>query len=571
MQQTLQGRILDRIERQPSARVLGHLDAAGRPRWRTFEQLYAWGSEHGARLAELGLRPGDTCILVLPSDERCAGILTGAFLLGARPLLIAPPTIQAQGRYSSLARVLQHVAKKTKPRLVLAPASMAAMSDELRAGLARTTQIGFLDDGASSRQVAPSPPRSLLGSGTDIAALQLTSGTTGLPRVCVWSQQSVLAAVDCIAAALRLGAEDCIVNWTPLYHDLGLVGNFLLCTITGVPLLQLDPAAFVRRPAIWLRALSDSGATMTWSTNFGLGITTERASAEELDGVRLDRVKAVWLSAERIHPGTIESFHRRFADHGLSRAALKPAYGLAENIGGATFTDLDREAVVESLRERPLRERGVARLASGATGERTVEVVGVGRPAPGVEVRILSRLGRELAEGRVGEIALRSPSRMTGYLGDAPATRRALVGDLLRTGDLGYVRAGELFWVGRVRERINTLGRKLDPSDFERPLLQVAELRQGCFAAFGVDDPHSGTQRVVVVTEVLDPLERSGRQVIDDIQRQVFFELGLKLDDVVLVPRGTLVKTSSGKRRHRIFRDLYAGGDLDAVRLRVER
>jgi acyl-CoA synthetase (AMP-forming)/AMP-acid ligase II len=533
--------------------------------------LYAWGGEQGALLAERGLRPGDTCILALPSDERCAGILTGALLMGAVPLLIAPPTVQAQGRYSSMLRVLLQVAKKAKPRLVLAPASTTATSDELRE-LGRTTRVGFLDDDrAASPPVAALPLCSPTGRSTDVAAMQLTSGTTGLPRVCVWKQEAVLAAIDGMATAMRLGAEDCCVNWTPLYHDMGLVNNFLLCMLRGVPLLMFDPVAFVRRPATWLRALSDTGATMTWSPNFGFALAAERVRSEELEGVRLDRVRAFWNAAERIHLRTFDAFHQRFAGYGVSRAALKTNYGLAENIGGATFGDLDREATVELLQERPLRRRAIARLASSPSGEeRTVAVVGVGRASPGVEVRILSRLGRELPEGRVGEIALRTPSRLTGYLGDAPATRRALFGDLLRTGDLGYLRAGELFWVGRVRERINTSGRKLDPSDFERALFQVADLRQGCFAAFGIDDPRSGTQRVVVVTEVLDPLERSGRQVIDDVHRQVFLELGIKLDDVVLVPRGTLTKTSSGKRRHRIFRDLYVEGDLDSVRLPVE-
>src|SRR5439155_12425759 len=104
---------------------------------------------------------------------------------------------------------------------------------------------------------------------------------------------------------------------------------------------------------------------------------------------------------------------------------------------------------------------------------RSVWVVSAGHPAPGVRVEILSRRGRPVPDGRIGEVALATPSRMKGYLKDKTATNRALRSGFLRTGDLGYKRNGELFWVGRLRERINVYGRKLDPSDFEYLLLTI--------------------------------------------------------------------------------------------------
>jgi acyl-CoA synthetase (AMP-forming)/AMP-acid ligase II len=151
---------------------------------------------------------------------------------------------------------------------------------------------------------------------------------------------------------------------------------------------------------------------------------------------------------------------------------------------------------------------------------------------------------------------------MVGYLGDARATRRAVYGKLLRTGDLGYMRDGELFWVGRVRERITVRGKKLDPSDFESILLRVPDLRHGCFAAFGVDDGGQGTQHIVIVAEVSDPVSRTPEEITMDIRDQAFQHLGVNVNDVVLVRRGTLAKTSSGKRRHRYFRQLYLEGKL---------
>jgi acyl-CoA synthetase (AMP-forming)/AMP-acid ligase II len=162
----------------------------------------------------------------------------------------------------------------------------------------------------------------------------------------------------------------------------------------------------------------------------------------------------------------------------------------------------------------------------------------------------------------VGEIALSTPSRLVGYLDDAASTRRAIRGRYLVPGDLGYLRKGELFWVGRSSERISVHGRKLDPSDFEAVLHPIRDVRPGCFAAFGVDDARRGTQRVVLVTEVKQPLRRPPEAIQGEIRRQAYGLLGIDLREVLLAAPGSLAKTSSGKRRHRHFRELYESGRL---------
>ena len=156
---------------------------------------------------------------------------------------------------------------------------------------------------------------------------------------------------------------------------------------------------------------------------------------------------------------------------------------------------------------------------------------------------------------------METSSRMDGYLDDPESTAEAIRGPLLKTGDLGYLRHDEFFWTGRLRERITVRGRKIDPSDFEAVLLEVPGLRPGAFTVFGVDDATAGTQRVVVVAEVRPDGDREA--VICTTQRAAFDRLGVAVDDIVLVEPGTLTKTSSGKRRHRHFRDAYLRGELE--------
>ncbi len=559
---TLQRAFFAQRERQPEGRALAFPDGAGGFRWRTWDALFRDAGEYAAGLAARRVRPGDVCVIVLPSEEPCALVLLGALLAGATPLLVAPATVQ--GVRTDLLAVLQHVIKRVRPRLVVAAEDLAAWSGEL-AEVRRATRIVYGPE-AVRRAGAGAPG---YAAPAETAALQLTSGTTGTPRVCVWRHEGVLAALDGMERAMRLAADDVCLNWTPLYHDMGLVNNFLLCLAKGLPLVLLSPVAFVKKPALWLQALSGSGATITWSPNFGFALAAQRVRDGELEGVRLDRVRQLWNAAERVHYETIVEFQRRFEPYGLRADAVRTNFGCAENVGGATFSDPDGPFVAELVEEAALHQRHLAKPVKGDAAEGAVWVVSAGRPAPGVGLEIVNRAGQPIPDGHVGEVALRTPSRMVGYLGDAAATRRALLRDLLRTGDLAYRRGGEMFWVGRVRERINAYGKKLDPSDFERVLLRIADLRAGCFAVFGVDDRKRGTQRLVLISEVREPLPRPPSAVAADVREQVTLHLGVALDDLLLVPPGTLTKTSSGKRRHRHFRRLYAEGALQPLALPV--
>jgi acyl-CoA synthetase (AMP-forming)/AMP-acid ligase II len=565
MDRTLQRELYTQLDKSPEQHALAYINYRGDFSWRTLEEVCKLAAGYSARLKELGLGRGDLCILALPSDAFCATLLIATLLLGGVPLLVAPPVIQIKGRYSNLTQVLKHMIRKTKPKIVIAPKAMVDMREELERSLKKTRLIF----GEESLSPDPSAAMALVApTESDIAAMQLTSGTTGFPRVCVWQQKNVMAALDGIALAMDLNKDDICLNWTPLYHDMGLVNNFLLCLTKGVPLAMLSPIDFVNKPALWLRGLSDTASTLTWSPNFGFAITAEIVRDDQIENVRLGRVRAFWNAAERIHLETMHTFYKRFAPFGLHHDSLKTNYGCAENIGGATFSDPYGPIVVEQVDEKTLQQKGIAHpVTQSGEGRQVIQVVGVGCPYPGIEIEILSQKGRRLPDGHVGELALKTPSHMSGYLGQARETRRAISGDLLRTGDIGYRRGRELFWVGRLRERITTLGKKLDPSDFERVLLRIPNLRHGCFAVFGVDDAQLGTQRVVVVSEVRDATSRPYRDLVNDIQSQVYQQLGVKVYEVILVPKDTLTKTSSGKRRHRYFRQRYLSGELLSLSL----
>ena len=553
---SLQSYLWDHLENDGERRALAFYDKSRKVDWATFHDLMIGAAGSATLLAEAGVRKGDTCVLVAANDRLTADALLGVLMLGGVPLLLAPPAIQ--GLNSSLPEILEGTITRTAPRVVLCNERMRGDVEKLEAGHPNVRFLVGRDDLPAS---TGDPSMMVFPDSDDLAAMQLTSGTTGFPRICVWKQRSVLAAFEGMATSMDVGRDDLFVNWTPLYHDMGLMNNFLMCLTRAIPLVLLSPFDIVKDPSIWMHAISDTGATTSWSPNFGFAIAAQRFNEKRLEGVRLDHVRGFWNAAEKIHLDTMENFADRFAPYGLDRAAMKTNFGCAENVGGATFTRSGETFRSERINASAFHEQQVAQPAAG--DDPSLTFVGCGTPHDGITIHILGEDGSELPDGHVGELALDTSSRMVGYLGDVDATEQAIQGDLLKTGDMGYVRDDEFYWTGRLRERITVRGRKLDPSDFEAVMLAVPDLRKGAFVAFGVDDAATGTQRVVVVAEIVE----GDPEAIAATMRHASFErLGIAIDEVLLVDSGTLTKTSSGKRRHRHFKDAYLRGDLDAFR-----
>jgi len=562
--ETLQGRLRARLDEAPAARALACIDARGAAIWWTRAELHAEAARCAARMGELGLRAGDVVVLVCVDPREAALGALGAWRAGAIPLLVAPPTIQ--GLNSSLATILRHALARTEARLLVLTRAAAPRADELAAALP-----GLRIERGFETLLAPAQPAISVEPGLieprdagTAAALQLSSGTTRLPRIARWSHARLLCALDGMAQGMNLASDDVYANWTPLYHDMGLVNNLLTCLVRGIPLALLSPLDVVRSPSLWLRALESTGATQTWSPNFGYALAAERCRDEELAGLDLSRVRGFWNAAERVHVSTFERFLARFARHGVRRDACRTNFGCVETIGGATFSARSAALATERLDLDVLREQRVARAADPTT-RRAQTYVGCGRVHPLLELAVFDPAGRALPDGHVGTLGFRGRARFDGYLGDEEAAHNVLRDEWVLPGDEGYLRDGELYWTGRRDERINLQGKKLDPSELEPVLLAVEGLRKGCFCAFGAEDETRGTQVLVVASEVEPEAEADLAGLAARARAALSRELGLAVEELLLVRKGTLAKTSSGKRRHLHFRDLFARGELEAL------
>jgi fatty-acyl-CoA synthase len=270
-----------------------------------------------------------------------------------------------------------------------------------------------------------------------------------------------------------------------------------------------------------------------------------------LDGIDLSTWRMGLNGAEPIDPDGVEAFCKAGARHGLDPAVAYCVYGMAEATLAISFPEPGTGMGVDTVDRDVLELDGFAAPTDGAAARRLPLL---GRPLRGFEVRVCDPgTGEVLADRHVGELELRGPSVTPGYWRRPDVTAATFHDGWLRTGDLGYLVDGELVVCGRIKDVIIVGGRNIFPEDVERATASVEGVRAGNVVAFGTVG-RRGKEGIVVVAETKldDP-----RPLREAIVARVCDVVGVPPLEVVLVPAGSLPKTSSGKLQRSRCRSRY--------------
>jgi 1-acyl-sn-glycerol-3-phosphate acyltransferase len=351
------------------------------------------------------------------------------------------------------------------------------------------------------------------------------------------------------------------VSWLPLYHDMGLIGAWHASLFFGLPLALLSPLQFLARPAIWLEAITSNAGTLSAAPNFAYQSCVDRIRDEELEGLDLSTWRLAINGSEAVSALTIDRFADRFERCGFRPQAMSPAYGLAEVGVGLTLTPLGRGPSIDTVQRGPLQRAGLAVRAEPGETE-GVSLVGCGMATPGYEVRVSDTDGNQLPDLREGRVQCRGPSATAGYFGNDAASRALWTDGWLETGDLGYLREGELFVTGRAKDLIIRGGRNIHPEDLEQALSHLDGVSPEGAAVFACADPEHGTERMVVVVETTleDPTAREELSLL--VGKQSVDVLGAAPDQVVLASVGSILRTPSLKIRRAAIREAFEAGTL---------
>lgn len=517
----------------------------------SYDELWEGSGRWAGHLRSRGVEAGDRVLLVLPTERAFYEAYWGILRAGAVPVPAYPPV--RLGRVEEYLQGLRGLIRNSGARALLTSEAVRPLLRPVQDGV--TPPLTFVVPAEVERRAAAPAPRA---GPEDLALLQYTSGSTGSQKGVMLTHRNLLANLQAIGRGVELGPGDVAVSWLPLYHDMGLIGLMLGSLYWGIPLVALSPIDFLRRPARWLRALSEHRGTVSAGPNFAYSLAARKIRDADLEGVDLSSWRVALCGAEPIHPSTVEAFTRRFAPSGFRPEAFFPAYGLAENTLAVSFSDLGRRPHLEFVDARVLEAEGRAVRVAPGPDARTL--VSVGRPLETVEIRIADEAGAPVPDGTRGEVLLRGPSVMAGYFGNPEATAETLAGGWLHTGDLGYVLDGRLFICGRKKDMVIKAGRNYFAEDLEAAAAAVPGVRPGGLAVFAVESDARGTEEVVLVAEVREGAERA--TLAEALQRRVNEATGCRPDRVVLVSPHTLSKTSSGKIQRFVARAWYLDGTL---------
>jgi len=525
--------------------------------------------------------PGERALLLYPAGLDFIVTYLACLLAG---IVAVPATIPHKSRAS---RRLRALLEDADPSLILTREdSESAIKASL--SLVDAAHRAVL---TTDKLVPIDPQRALpVLDGDMLAFLQYTSGSTALPKGVEVTHGNIASNVDSIRQGFGFTPDTVMVSWLPLFHDMGLIGSVVAPLHVGFHCVLMAPATFLKNPRTWLDAISRYRGTCAGAPNFGWDYCVRRLGNEDKDGIDLSSLTVAYNGAEPVRAATLRAFVDAFASCGMKSSALFPCYGMAETTLFVSGGPIESAPVVRTVSKSLLEGNQVRDAMPGDEDAR--EIVSSGRIGSATRVVIVDpETLLPVSNWRVGEVWVSSPSVARGYWmrpDETAATFGAHLesngdGPFLRTGDLGFMRDGELFITGRLKDLIIINGRNVYPQDVEEVIERAIDfIEPNMCAAFSVDV--NGQERLAIVLEANRNLVRAAQQAqkadhphtSDDYLAQVEAsaraitsvisqQFDVSVSSIVFVRPGTFPRTTSGKVQRSRCKELALQGQLELV------
>jgi len=392
--------------------------------------------------------------------------------------------------------------------------------------------------------------------GQDIAFIQFSSGSTGNPKGVVLTHANLIANMNGIGKAAKYSDTDSMLSWMPLTHDMGLIGFHLNPILAAMDHYLIPTNVFIRRPSLWLDKLSEHSVSISCSPNFGYQYLLKHLRTPSSIIWDLSSVRLLFNGAEPISETLCRNFLSAMSGYGLKRHAMCPVYGLAEASLAVTISDPEREIVSVVLDRGRLDIGDPVTMATSSVEGSTF--VNVGAPVNCCSVRIAGEEDRDLGEGFTGHVQIKGASVTAGYYNNAAQTALTVTSDgWTRTGDLGFMRNGELYITGRHKDIFFVNGRNYYAHDIEKMAEELEGIELNKIAVVGFHN--EVTQKEETVAFILfRGEEQRFRSLSQSLKALINRRAGFEIDQVVQITH--MPKTTSGKlQRYKLLEDYRKG------------
>ena len=507
----------------------------------TFGEFRDRAQREAANFHEHGLTSGDRVIIIMPQGIAAMTTFVGAIMSGAAPAFLAYPNFKIEpSKYrSGLLGVTANLNAKAVvidqdfPEEMLECVSLGAAAKLIHAG---RFGIGTAEHVVEANQQ--------IGAGP-LAFIQHSAGTTGMQKGVALTHAAVLRQLDHLAHALKLDpTSDRIYSWLPLYHDMGLIACFVLPMVFHIPIVMQSPLDWVMRPETMLQIITEHKCTLAWMPNFAFQFVPRRTPEARWSKYDLSSLRLLINCSEPVRASSMKEFQDAFH---IKEGVLQTSYAMAENVFAVTQSNIGLPPA--SIWVDPQQFRSGHRICPVAKSTpAAIQFLSSGQLLSNQQVQIVSEAGEPVPEDQVGEIAIQTDCLFDGYFNRPDLTASSFLGGWYRTGDLGFLKDGELYVVGRKKDLLIIGGENIYPQDLEEIVAGHPAIHDGRAVAMGCYNPDLGTEDIVIVAEVeREEMPANSESIEQEIRRRVVAVLGIAVRSIFLKPPKWIVKSTAGK------------------------
>ncbi|WP_162990451.1 condensation domain-containing protein [Mesobacillus foraminis] len=396
----------------------------------------------------------------------------------------------------------------------------------------------------------------------DTALILLTSGTTGMPKAATYTHKNLLSNLIASLQMVRLDETDNILNWMPLHHAGGLSSMHFMGIYLGCRQVLTNIEAFLENPINWLDWIDEYKITYSWAPNFAFGHLKDHLEVIRQGSWDLSTIKYLLSAGQPVSKGTLNDLLSELGKHGFQEEAFCPQYGMTEasgpitfGIGSSNWSFVSGSSFGEAVRQTEENDPFAVTFAN------------LGKPLPGLAVRIVDSRNTVLREDVVGRIQLKGPTIIKNYYKNPEATAESFTEDgWLITGDLGFLRDGTLTITGREKDIIIVNAKNYYNFEIENQIEGLFGVKKGFVAVSAVSSPAQSNDELAVFFSPIEQDSELEKHIALDIKHYLGRYLGIQPKYIIPINECVFPITSTGKiQRGELVKCLIAGEFNDLI------
>ncbi|CAL2083789.1 amino acid adenylation domain-containing protein [Tenacibaculum sp. 190524A02b] len=379
----------------------------------------------------------------------------------------------------------------------------------------------------------------------------LTSGTTGKPKCVQHSHRTLCNHVVINSKGFELEEDSVHLNWMPLDHVGGIVMSHLQALYKQCVQVQINVNLFGAQPLRWLDWIEKYKITHTWSPNFSFNIITQHINNQKERNWDLSSLKSILNAGEQVTSVVCHDFLKALAKFGLKDSVMQPGWGMSETSSVMTINDkitaFETKSGIQGI--VGFTEEGVA-IPSEENSINKQLLVEIGRPLPGISIRIVNDELEVVPQGVKGKLQISSPTLMRGYRNNEKANKESFIGDgWMDTGDIAFMVDDRLTISGREKDMIIINGINYACYDIEEICESVFGVEENWSVACSIPNAEDGSDILAIffVCSGTEPTFMSG--VITQIKEKITTQLGINPDLIIPIEKKDIPKTNIGKKQ----------------------